>query len=100
LERGHNPESNAVAKATQPLKHSTGSLMRITTCGQQHRLGKQLADNARLVAPNAARTANSCWRAVPCASSRIDTFPQPIANSTATAPKSKYKVPRMLRFTH
>ena len=45
------------------------------------------------LAPMAERTANSCWRAVARASSRMDTLPQPINNSKATAPKSSQSVP-------
>ena len=47
----------------------------------------------RRLAPIAARTANSCCRAVPRASSRIETLPHPIASSSATAPNSRYSVP-------
>ena len=45
--------------------------------------------------PHGGRTANSCCRAVPRASSRIDTFPHPIASNSATAPNSRYNVPLM-----
>src|SRR6266567_8413254 len=44
-------------------------------------------------APIADRTANSCWRAVPRANNRIETFPQPISSNKATAPSSRYNVP-------
>ena len=54
----------------------------------------------RLCAPTAARTANSCCRAVPCASSRIDTLPHPIASSRPTAPNSRYSVPLISLSTH
>jgi len=43
-------------------------------------------------APTAARTANSCCRSVPRASSKMETLPQPISSSDATAPSSRYKV--------
>ncbi len=45
------------------------------------------------LAPIAVRTANSCCRAVPRASSRIDTLPHPIASNRATALNSRYNVP-------
>ncbi len=51
----------------------------------------------RRPAPTAVLTANSCCRAVPRASSRIETFPHPITSSNITAPKSKYSVPPMER---
>ena len=41
------------------------------------------------LAPTAERIANSCCRAVPRARSRMETLPQPMASSSATAPKSK-----------
>src|SRR5580693_3012591 len=41
------------------------------------------------LAPTADRIANSCCRAVPRARSRIETLPQPMASSSATAPKSR-----------
>ena len=43
-------------------------------------------------APSAARTASSCCRCAPRASSRIETFAQPIRSSEATAPNSRYSV--------
>ena len=43
-------------------------------------------------APTAARTANSCCRSVPRASSKMETLPQPISSSDATAPSNRYKV--------
>ena len=39
--------------------------------------------------PMAARTASSCWRAVPLASNRMETFPQPMRSSNPTAPRSR-----------
>src|SRR5258708_23079810 len=50
-------------------------------------------------ATRAPLTANSCSRHVPRANGRLDTFPQPIASSSATPPSSRYKVPPMLRAT-
>ena len=45
------------------------------------------------LAPIDARTANSCCRAIPRASNRIETLAHPITSSAITAAKSKTKVP-------
>src|SRR6266436_7762623 len=46
----------------------------------------------RRPAPMAARTASSCCRSVPRASSRMETLAQPISSREATAPRSRYSV--------
>ena len=42
-----------------------------------------------LLAPTAERTANSCWRAVPRASSKIERFPQPMASKQRDRPQQQ-----------
>ena len=51
------------------------------------------------LAPIAVLTANSCCRAVPRASSRIETFAHPMASSNITAANTRYSVPPIERRT-
>ena len=45
------------------------------------------------LAPTEARTASSCWRAVPRASSRMEALAQPMISSASTAANSSTSVP-------
>ena len=116
------PNTMPVSNARATLKNSTGRLMLIAaSCGNENSgshftmsFSKPFASATPMAAPAndsirdsvsncrrmreraapiAERTASSCWRAVPRANSKIETFPQPINSSKATAASRRYNVP-------
>ena len=118
---GESPKSTPVKIANPTLKHSTGRLIAIAASWGNENSGSNptitatvryasrtpnaapLIDNTsdsvsncRMMrerpAPTAARTANSCSRAVPRANNRIETLPHPIASNKATEPSNSPSV--------